>query len=88
MTDDRHLDGNALGGLFHEVFAREMTNARGCCAVCGKVSMFGTLLVFPAGPGDVGRCPHCGTVVLVAVVRSEGPRLHVTALRWFEGPGT
>jgi hypothetical protein len=87
MTDDRHLDGNALGGLFHETFAREMTDAHGCCAVCGNVSMFGALLVFPAGPGDVARCPHCGTVVLVAVMRAAGPRLHITALRWFDGPG-
>ncbi|HJT63397.1 MAG TPA: DUF6510 family protein [Candidatus Limnocylindria bacterium] len=84
MSSDRHLDGNALGGLFYDAFGQEMTDARGCCAVCGKVSLFGTLVVYPSGPGDVVRCPHCETVVMVVVARATGPRLHLAAVRWIE----
>jgi len=29
------LDGNAIGGLLHEVFGTEMTAAVGTCANCG-----------------------------------------------------
>ena len=29
MTDETHVDGNALGGMLMEVFGREMTDARG-----------------------------------------------------------
>ena len=38
MTDDNHVDGNAMGGLLMDVFGQEMTDARGCCASCGKKS--------------------------------------------------
>ena len=29
------LDGNAIGGLLHDVFGAEMTAAQGTCAACG-----------------------------------------------------
>ena len=35
MTDDAHVDGNALGGMLMEVFGREMTDTHGSCASCG-----------------------------------------------------
>ena len=38
MTSDTHIDGNALGGLFQEVFGRDMTGQSGCCDGCGTVS--------------------------------------------------
>jgi hypothetical protein len=84
--DERHVDGNALGGLMLEVFGREMTAARGCCAACGAVNAMATLVVFRGGPGDVARCPVCASVVLVITSLAGGPRVHLTALRWFEPP--
>ena len=29
------LDGNAIGGLLHEVFGTDMTDAEATCATCG-----------------------------------------------------
>ena len=86
MTSDDHVDGNAIGGLLIEVFGREMTDARGCCAACGAVNPMGRLIVYRAGPGDVVRCPSCEAVVVVAVALRDAPRIHFAAIRWLE-PG-
>jgi hypothetical protein len=74
MTDETHLDGNALGGLLQEVFGREMTDADGCCATCGRVHPLGAMRVYRSA-GDVMRCPSCGNVTIVAVVIRELARL-------------
>ena len=85
MTDETHVDGNALGGMLLEVFGREMTDANGACGTCGAVHPVGAMRVY-RGPGDVVRCPTCGNVVVVAVTIRERTRMHVTALRWLEPP--
>jgi hypothetical protein len=84
MTDD-HVDGNAIGGMLLELFGREMTVVRGCCANCGSVHQVGEMIVFQ-GMGDVMRCPTCGNVVIVAVTIEERTRVHLDALRWLEPP--
>jgi uncharacterized Zn finger protein len=83
MTHDTHLDANALGGMLHEVFGREMTDAHGCCATCGTVSQVGTMRVYRSA-GDVVRCPSCGSVTMVAVAIRERTRVHLGGVRWIE----
>jgi DNA-directed RNA polymerase subunit RPC12/RpoP len=83
MTDATHVDGNALGGLLIEVFGREMTDARGCCASCGTVNPLGAMRVYRSA-GDVLRCPTCGHVTIVAVVIRERTRVHLGGVRWIE----
>ncbi len=58
------LDGNAVGGLFDELFGEEMTTAPGECAHCGHVADLGAFLAFTQGPGIVLRCPACEEIVL------------------------
>ena len=84
MTSDAHVDGNALGGVLMELFGREMTDARGCCAECGAINRLGALIVYDRAPGDVVRCPGCDAVILVAVERPTGLRFNFVALRWVE----
>jgi hypothetical protein len=86
MATDNHLDGNAMGGLLMDVFGREMTDSRGCCASCGAVHALGAYLVYRSGPGDVMRCPSCAAVVIVAVSRPDRPRVYLSSLRWLESP--
>ena len=83
MTFETHVDGNALGGLLHEIFGREMTDARGCCATCGTVNQVGAMRVYRSA-GDVMRCPSCGSVTIVAVVIQERTRVHLGGVRWIE----
>ena len=83
MTEETHVDGNALGGMLMEMFGREMTDALGSCGNCGKVHAIGEMRVY-RGPGDVVRCPTCTNVVAVAVTIGERSRMHMTALRWLE----
>lgn len=83
MTDETHVDGNALGGLLTEVFGREMTDAQGCCGACGTTHQVGAMRVFH-GPGEVMRCPTCDTVVLVTITVRERTRLYLGAMRWLE----
>jgi hypothetical protein len=86
MTDERHVDGNAIGGLLIEVFGREMTDSRGACAACGTVSAVGEFIVYRSGPGDVVRCATCANVVVVAVPRDTGTRIYLAGLRWMAPP--
>jgi len=65
------LDGNAIGGLLHEIFGMEMTAATGTCANCGAVGPVAETVVYLQAPGTVMRCRSC-TAVLMVVVRRAG----------------
>jgi hypothetical protein len=69
--EEMRLDGNAIGGLLHEIFAMEMTAAIGTCANCGAVNEMARLQVYVHAPGTVVRCPDC-EAVLLRVVRGRG----------------
>lgn len=84
MTDDTHLDGNAIGGLLHDLFGREMTGELGCCVNCGAVNALGAVHVYVRAPGEVMRCPRCESVLLVIVQRGASLRVSFEALGWVE----
>ena len=84
MTDESHVDGNALGATFHDIFGTEMTHRRGCCDSCGSIATLATLLAYRNAPGDVLRCAGCGAVVLAAVATPTGLRVSFRSLRWIE----
>lgn len=65
------LDGNVLAGALREVFAVDLTTARGRCAGCGQDNVLAEVVVYADGPGTVARCPSCGSVVL-RLVRGPG----------------
>lgn len=66
-SDERVLDGNAIGGLLFEVFGTEMTTAIGTCASCGAVGQVAELAVYLHGLGTVVRCRACDGVLMVFV---------------------
>ena len=49
------------------VFGHEMTIELGTCASCGARSMVGEFRVYLRALGEVARCRHCGSVVMVFV---------------------
>jgi hypothetical protein len=61
------LDGNAIAGLLHEAFGKEMTTASGVCASCGATRQVAELHVYLRCPGAVVRCRSCENVVMVLV---------------------
>jgi Family of unknown function (DUF6510) len=61
------LDGNAIGGLLHEVFGAELTAATGTCASCGARGPVAEVVVYMRAPGTVARCRSCGSVLMVLV---------------------
>ena len=61
---DRHLDGNAAGGLLAEVFRVEMTTGETACAGCGAAAPVGELLCYGLEMGAILRCAKCDTAVL------------------------
>ncbi|HTS96781.1 MAG TPA: DUF6510 family protein [Streptosporangiaceae bacterium] len=65
------LDGNAIGGLLHEVFGTEMTAAEGTCAACGARAPVAQAVVYLDAPGTVARCRHCASVLMVIVARRQ-----------------
>jgi len=61
------LDGNAIGGLLHEVFGAEMTTAMGVCADCGAAGPVSELVVYLQAPGTIVRCRSCSSILMVMV---------------------
>jgi hypothetical protein len=70
-SGDLKLDGNAVAGLLHTIFAYEMTTASAICNRCGSSDPVGTLMVYNQAPGTVIRCPTCDNV-LIRVVHGRG----------------
>jgi Family of unknown function (DUF6510) len=70
-TVDWTLDGNAIGGLLHEVFGTEMTTAVGTCTTCGTSAPMAETVVYLRAPGTVVRCRTCTAVLMVVVQRGE-----------------
>jgi hypothetical protein len=64
LADAYRVDGNAVGGMFGELFAIDLTGARAKCAGCGASEIVGALLVYAHGMGMIARCPHCEGVVI------------------------
>jgi hypothetical protein len=61
------LDGNAIGGLLHEVFGLEMTAAAGTCATCGATGPVAESVVYNRAPGTVVRCRTCSSLLMVII---------------------
>lgn len=67
----RTLDGNAIAGLLHDIFGKEMTSATAVCGTCGSAAALAGALVYPHLPGHVIRCRNC-TGLLMVVTRIRG----------------
>jgi hypothetical protein len=65
------LDGNAVGGLLHEIFGIEMTAATGRCANCGMIAPVAETVVYLQAPGTVMRCRTCTAVLMVVIRRAD-----------------
>jgi hypothetical protein len=66
--NDLRLDGNAAGGLLHEVFPFEMTAAATTCSGCGAIKPVGELMLYGRGMGAILRCAGCD-VALIRITR-------------------
>ncbi len=83
MTD-AFVDGNALGGALREVFAVDVTGARGRCAGCGQVSAVAAAHVFDRAAGLVARCSGCDSVLLRVVTAPDRVFLDLHGLSFLE----
>jgi len=63
-SEDRRLDGNAIGGLMLELFGLELTVATSVCGSCGATEQVARLDVYADAPGVVVRCCHCEGVMM------------------------
>jgi hypothetical protein len=63
MTDERHIDGNGVGGLLAEVLGVDPTTVRRRCANCGDVRTLAEHRAY-AGAAMVLRCPSCEDVAV------------------------
>ena len=59
------LDGNALAGVMHDLFARDMTTMGHKCTSCGRTGVLAEMAVYVSGPGTVARCRDCDTILLM-----------------------
>ena len=61
------VDGNAIGGLMHEVFGTEMTAAASVCGNCGDARPVAELVVYLQAPGTVVRCRTSDSMLMIFV---------------------
>jgi len=66
-VEDMRLDGNAVGGVFADLFGLEMTDQMTVCASCGAHEVVACLEVYVCSPGTVVRCRHCHAVMMCIV---------------------
>jgi hypothetical protein len=78
------LDGNSAAGALSEVFALELTAARGCCAACGNVAFIAEAVAFVDAPGIVLRCRACSAELVVLVRADERYVLSLSGVAWLE----
>src|SRR4051812_50155980 len=71
------LDGNALGGVLHELFGTELTDMPHGCGSCGAVRAIGAHRLY-RGAGLVLRCPVCSDVALVVAAGPNPPVVPLT----------
>jgi hypothetical protein len=79
------VDGNAIGGLLHEIFGTEMTSAASVCASCSAARPVAELTVYLRAPGTVVRCRSCQAVLMVFVTihdRTCVDLMGLTSLGW------
>jgi hypothetical protein len=78
MDDKLRLDGNAVGGLLGEIFARETTAAEGACDNCGTVAHVGEAMAYVTEIGTVVRCANCDNALIRV---AQNPRGYFLDLR-------
>jgi hypothetical protein len=61
------LDGNAIGGMLHDVFGAEMTMAQAECGGCKSRGPLAECEVYLGGPGVIVRCRVCHGIVMVLI---------------------
>jgi hypothetical protein len=59
------VDGNAIAGVMHDLFARDMTTMGYKCPSCGRTGVMAEMAVYMSGPGVVARCRDCDTILLM-----------------------
>jgi hypothetical protein len=75
------LDGNAVGSLLGELFARDVTTAEVTCATCGVVAEIGGTRVYGGTMGAIFRCTHCDSIVMRLVQTPVGTWLDMRGSR-------
>jgi len=78
------LDGNGAAGKLSEVFALELTSARGRCSGCGNVAAIGESKAYVDAPGLVLRCRSCDNALLVLVRARDRYVLGLQGMSWVE----
>ena len=80
------LDGNAAAGMLRDIFAADLTTARGACATCGAIAQIGSqhLYMQTLSPGGVLRCRTCEATLMVVVHADDRYRLGMQGLKWIE----
>ena len=85
MTDT-YVDGNELAGPLRELFAVDVTVARGRCVGCGMEGMVAQAHVYDRAPGLVARCRGCDAVLLRLVRGPDRAWLDLRGVTYLEFP--
>lgn len=77
-----YLDGNAAAGELSQIFAVDITSAKGQCANCGAKRRFAEAHLHVDCPGLVARCVICGHVLLRLVSAGQHVFLDMSGMTY------
>lgn len=78
------VDGNDIAGTARELFALDLTTARGKCATCGREAMVAEAHVYNRAPGLVVRCSGCESVLMRLVRAPDRAWLDMRGLSYLQ----
>jgi hypothetical protein len=86
IDEPEWVDGNDMAGVARELFAVDVTAARGRCVTCGRETMMAEAHVYHRAPGIVARCVGCDSVLLRIVRAPDRAWLDLSGLAYLEVP--
>jgi hypothetical protein len=79
-----YMDGNAAAGVFSNIFAADITSARGKCVNCGNEAVVAAARLYPDDHGMVLRCSSCESVLVRVVETDHSTCLDLRGLSFLE----
>lgn len=84
----KHLDGNAIAGLFADTLSVDITTAIGRCRGCQRIFELARAHSFITAIGAVLRCAHCQGVLAVIVQKPQDVLVNLSGLGYIAIPQT
>jgi len=86
MSDEKHVDGNALAGPLSEVFDVDITTTSAKCAGCGDIAVIAQAMVYEKPHSFIVRCSKCDDVLMIVLQKRDATEIDLRGIAWLGVP--